>query len=186
MGNCEEPVLIKKTTQKLTVRRAPGAFKHRGLISFQGGNYSCSLGKSGIVANKHEGDGATPSGKFQLLYGYYRADRLGIVKSALPMQAIDDKMAWCDEANHSRYNQPVQLPFKPSHERLKREDRLYDVCLVMDYNITRCIKNRGSAVFFHQTEIEQGPTQGCIAIDPVLMRRLLAFISRNSVIEILA
>ena len=186
MGNCEDFILTKKTIEKLTVRRAPGAFRHCGLISFHGKNHLCSLGKSGIATNKFEGDGATPSGKFQLLYGYYRADRLGTVKSGLPILAINDKNAWCDEPNNSRYNRPVQLPFKPSHETLKREDRLYDICLVMDHNISCCIKNRGSAIFFHQTSIKKGPTQGCVAIDPKLMRQLLPFLSTNTVIEIFA
>ncbi len=54
-----------------------------------------------------------------------------------------------------------------------RQDRLYDIVLVLDWNMTRRARNRGSAIFMHMTRPDHGPTQGCIALDPKLMRRLL-------------
>ncbi len=54
-----------------------------------------------------------------------------------------------------------------------RGDRLYDVCLVLDWNFSRRARNRGSAIFIHLTRKDGGPTQGCIALAPGRMRKLL-------------
>ena len=162
----------------IVVRRRPGvACAWQGLLSFRGQVYPCSLGRSGIVSRKFEGDGGTPSGRFKVLYGYHRRDRFRFPISELPMIGIRNDDGWCDEPNHPSYNSPVSLPHPASHEEMMRSDRLYDVCLVLDYNIHPRARARGSAIFFHLTREDLGPTEGCIAIEPAAMKRLLPDIS---------
>lgn len=167
-------------TNRLTVKRHPDGIVHHGLLTFGGRTIPCILGRSGITTRKREGDGATPAGCFSLLYGFYRHDRLGIQSSLLPLEPIGSKDGWCDEPKNPNYNAPVCLPFGDSHEIMKRDDRLYDVCIVLDYNIHPKSRGMGSAIFFHQTSVERKPTEGCVAIDPEHMRILLPLIAKHT------
>ncbi len=168
----------------LDVRRKPTGSLHTGILSYDDKSIPCSLGRSGITTLKREGDGATPFGEFRLLYGYFRPDRGLLAKTQLPFLPITEASGWCDEANHPNYNAFVTLPFPKSHEKMMRDDRLYDVCIVLDYNIFPKARNMGSAIFFHLTRPDRGPTEGCVAIDPNHMARLLPFLSTASVMRI--
>ena len=55
-----------------------------------------------------------------------------------------------------------------------RADALYDVVVVLDHN--RCPRKRGagSAIFMHVARPGLLPTEGCIALAPHHLRRLLA------------
>lgn len=168
---------MTKPIKTIQVRRHPNGIIHHGLLSFRDKTIPCYLGRSGITSQKREGDGATPTGDFRILYGFYRHDRIKMQASQLVINPIGSKDGWCDAPNNSNYNSFVTLPFKQSHEIMMREDRLYDVCLVLDYNIDPKARGLGSAIFFHQTSIEQKPTEGCVAIDPHHMRLLLPMLS---------
>jgi len=169
-----------KYIQTIHVRRRPDSQIHHGFLEFDGTVIPCFLGRSGISTNKHEGDGATPAGTYELLHGYYRKDRIKKPLSLLPFNAISRNHGWCDEPWSPNYNRLIRLPFNHSHEVMTRDDRLYDICIVLDHNIHPQIRQRGSAVFFHLTSAQQKPTQGCIAIDPDPMRRLLPLLSTNT------
>lgn len=170
----------------ITVSRRPISGKPwLGLLGFDGKTYPCALGRSGITTRKREGDGATPAGCFRLLYGFFRKDRLLLPPSPLPMVPIEALDGWCDEPTHPAYNCPVSLPFTASHEKMMRDDRLYDVCIVLDYNIDPRQRGKGSAIFFHLTRSDMGPTEGCVAIDPDVMRKLLPSFGTNTLMQVI-
>lgn len=121
----------------------------------------------------------TPSGRFKLLYGYFRKERTGLVNSRLPFKPINDRIGWCDDPQNPNYNRPVSLPFEASHEKMQREDPLYDLVIAMDHNYTKRTKNLGSAVFFHLTA-DKPYTAGCVAIAPNVMRFLLPHLSQET------
>ena len=52
-------------------------------------------------------------------------------------------MGWCDDPTSKFYNQEVKLPSKFSHEKFYRKDEIYDLIVVLDYNIKPTIKNKG-------------------------------------------
>lgn len=170
--------------KRIDIKRRPGALPHQGLFSFNGKTIPCCLGRSGITTCKREGDGATPAGQFKILYGFYRQEKLPAVQSQLMLFAIKPNYGWCDQPNSANYNQFVELPYKQSHEEMYRRDRLYDVCIVLDYNIFPRKRGGGSAIFFHHTNIENGPTEGCVAIDPKYMRLLLPELSEETLMVI--
>lgn len=172
--------------KNIYVKQSPTGPKHHGLLEYDGNIIPCCLGVNGISTNKKEGDRATPAGKYQLLFGFYRADRWRYLSTILPMGPIKSNSGWCDDQTNPNYNRLIELPFNANHEALTRQDRLYDVILVMDHNYTKRIKNRGSAVFFHLTNEDSGPTQGCIAIDPKWMIQLLPRINERTYINIIA
>ena len=78
---------------------------------------SCGLGRGGISAHKHRGDGATPMGAHRIL-GAVPARPAG---AAQPMGAADPAGdLWCDASDQPDYNQHVRAPFAASHEAMRR------------------------------------------------------------------
>jgi L,D-peptidoglycan transpeptidase YkuD (ErfK/YbiS/YcfS/YnhG family) len=175
----------QRTLQEIIVRPAPGD-PRRAIVQAGRLSFPAALGRSGRSSRKREGDGATPIATMRILYGYYRREKAsGPPLTRLPMVAIDETMLWCDAPAHPNYNRPVRAPFKPSHEAMKRKDELYDVCLVMDWNISSRRRNLGSAIFFHCAKPGYPPTQGCVAIDIRDMKRLLPLIGPETVVRVL-
>ena len=173
-----------KKLKIIQVNRRPDGDIHQGLLTFNETTINCCLGRSGITENKKEGDGATPSGKFRLLYGFFRKDRLNNPDTTLPFNQINQDDGWCDSPEDPKYNSLVKLPFDKSHEIMTRDDRLYDVCIVLDYNIDPCIPGMGSAIFFHQTSPDLKPTEGCVAINPEDMQRLLPLLTDETIMVV--
>jgi L,D-peptidoglycan transpeptidase YkuD (ErfK/YbiS/YcfS/YnhG family) len=101
------------------------------------------------------------------------------------MTPIAADMLWCDAPGHALYNRPARSPLAASHERMMREDHLYDICLVMDWNVVSRRQGRGSAIFFHLARPGLAPTEGCIAIRLADMRRLLALVKKGTMVRAL-
>lgn len=147
-----------------------------------GMSFEAFIGRSGRTAFKVEGDGATPVARMRLCHGYFRSDRVRLPQTRLAMQAIRPNTGWCDAPGHGAYNRQVQLPFGPSHEQLWREDGLYDICLVLDWNMSERRRSRGCAIFFHLSKGK--PTEGCIAVSRRAMLRLLPVLDRQTVVTV--
>lgn len=167
----------------IRVRPCPSG-GHRAVLSGAGLTLPCALGRAGLTRFKREGDGATPTGRFELLHGLWRADRALPPTAALALRPIRRDDGWCDDVTDGRYNRPVRLPFAGSHEDLMRDDRLYDVVIVLDANVRHRIIGRGSALFFHIARDGFAPTAGCVALAPSAMRRLLARLGSRTVMTI--
>jgi L,D-peptidoglycan transpeptidase YkuD (ErfK/YbiS/YcfS/YnhG family) len=178
------PKPVKKTSGTITIRSAPGN-RQRAMVNLAGQTFKAAIGRSGTSALKREGDGATPIAAMKLMHGFWRAERLALPPTALPMQRIRGNMLWCDEPKHSAYNRLVRTPFRPSHEEMKRTDGLYDICLVLDWNITARKRHGGSAIFFHLIRPGYPPTAGCVALSVTDMRRLLRFMRPGMVVRVL-
>lgn len=145
-----------------------------GTLSWRGHRVRCALGRGGLRLGKREGDGATPVGCFPLRRVFYRRDRIALPTTALAVAAIEADMGWCDDPAHSAYNQPVQLPFAASHERLWRRDGLYDLLAVIGWNDQPVMPGRGSAIFLHVARPDFAPTEGCVALARDDLAALLA------------
>lgn len=168
----------------LRVRRRPGGPPHLGRLTVGGLTVPCALGRSGLTRFKREGDGATPVGRFDLLFGYRRADRTLPPGGPLRTTPIRRDDGWCDDVGDGRYNRPVRLPVRGSHEEMWRDDRLYDVVIVLDANVRRRMIGGGSAIFFHLARDGFEPTAGCVALAPADMRRVLAHLGPHPVMVI--
>ncbi|HEY1382939.1 MAG TPA: L,D-transpeptidase family protein [Dongiaceae bacterium] len=145
----------------LFVAAKPG--ETRGSAHLGGAVFPCALGRSGLVADKREGDGGTPVGRFAFRRLLYRADRIPHIETRLPARHIDPADAWCDDPADAAYNQPVRLPYPARHERLWLDSHLYDLVVVIGHNDDPVVKSAGSAVFLHLARDDWGPTEGCIA-----------------------
>ncbi len=168
----------------LVVRAAPGQ-KSRALLRFGALTVPAAIGRSGRTVIKREGDGATPIAFMRLLYGFRRGERNGHLPTALPIKRIRSDMLWCDQPENPNYNRLVKAPFKPSHEEMRRKDGLYDICLVLDWNVTKRARNCGSAIFFHLIRPGYEPTAGCVAVSARDMRRILPHLRKGTVVRVL-
>lgn len=174
---------MKNAVQCLEVRQLPW-LTTRGVLTLGGITVPCALGRSGVTRTKREGDGATPAGSFELMNVYYRADRQSRPRTALPVEKLAPEDGWCDDPGHPRYNRPVELPFAASHEKMWRDDRLYDIVVVLDCNMYPAVPGRGSAIFFHIAREDYTPTEGCIAVAPAHMRLILSKIRPGAVMSV--
>ncbi|HYC65766.1 MAG TPA: L,D-transpeptidase family protein [Reyranellaceae bacterium] len=125
--------------------------------------WRCVLGAGGVREDKLEGDGATPAGEFPLRRIYFRNDRLVLPKVGLPARPIGEHDGWCDDPRSAAYNRLVRAPNEWSHERLWREDGLYDLLVVVGYNDDPPEGEWGSAIFLHIAREDYAPTRGCVA-----------------------
>ena len=146
----------------------------------------CALGRGGVSARKREGDGATPLGTMRPTGGYFRADRVKRPPFFTALSPIRADDGWCDAPGDPNYNRPVRLPIKASHEKMMRADRLYDICLVLDWNREPGGRKRygGSAIFLHAAKPGYLPTEGCIALDPRDLRWLLPRLGRRTTVRV--
>ena len=138
--------------------------KSPNVFSWQGETFRCALGRGGVVADKSEGDGATPTGRFPLRRVFYRFDRLPIPETSLPTQGLRQHDGWCDDVDANEYNTLIQKPFSERHEHLWRDDLVYDVIVVLGYNDAPVTKGKGSAIFLHVAKPDYCPTEGCVAL----------------------
>ncbi|MFD1697673.1 L,D-transpeptidase family protein [Roseibium aestuarii] len=174
---------MKNLVKVLEVRATtPGAT--RGLLTCGEITFACALGRSGLTRFKREGDGATPMGSFELLNAVYRADRGPRPRTELPVERLVPTDGWCDDPRHPRYNRPVDLPFEAGHEKMWRDDRLYDIVVVLNQNMFPAVAGRGSAIFFHVAREGYLPTEGCVAVAPAHMRAILERIGPGTVMNI--
>jgi L,D-peptidoglycan transpeptidase YkuD (ErfK/YbiS/YcfS/YnhG family) len=145
-----------------------------GYLSWPGGRARAALGKSGLSPAKREGDGATPVGVFALRNLLYRADRMARPETGLAISAIQPGDGWSDDPRDPLYNRPVPLPHPYCHERLWRDDGLYDLIVPLGYNDDPPAPGLGSAIFLHCAQPDYGPTEGCVAVAALDLLAVLA------------
>jgi L,D-peptidoglycan transpeptidase YkuD (ErfK/YbiS/YcfS/YnhG family) len=153
------------------VRRRPGR-RSQGFLCAGAWCVPVALGRGGIRADKREGDGGTPRGSFRPRRLWWRADRLSLPRTALPVRRIGPADAWCEDPRDRRYNRPFHRSAIEPGDRLWRDDRLYDVIIEIDHNTRPRVAGRGSAVFIHVARPGFAPTAGCVALKPRELRML--------------
>jgi L,D-peptidoglycan transpeptidase YkuD (ErfK/YbiS/YcfS/YnhG family) len=136
--------------------------------------FRCALGRGGVKVEKREGDGATPIGAWPMRRLLYRADRIAPPATVLPCAEIDPEDGWCDDPADPAYNRPVRLPYPARHERLWREDEIYDLIVVLGHNDDPVVAGLGSAIFLHAARPDYAPTEGCVALQRADLMRVLA------------
>jgi L,D-peptidoglycan transpeptidase YkuD (ErfK/YbiS/YcfS/YnhG family) len=155
-----------------------------GYLKYKNLKFRCALGKAGIGKKKIEGDSITPRGKFNIVKIYYRSDRVKKISSKYRLIKISKNMGWCDDPNSKKYNQLINLPTKYTHEKLYRKDNVYDLLIVLNYNMRPIFKNKGSAIFIHIARQNYKKTSGCVAIKKPHLIKLIKTIKKNTKVVI--
>lgn len=159
-----------------------------GRLRYGGHDYRCALGRSGCLpeADKREGDGATPLGVYPLRRVLYRSDRLPAPATRLPCRPLDPQDGWCDDPLHADYNRQIRLPHPAGHEKLWREEAVYDVIVVLGHNDAPPVPGLGSAIFMHVARPGYTPTEGCVALALPDLLALLADLPAQARLQIIA
>jgi len=159
--------------------------KNPGYLIYKNSKFRCSLGVNGIKNKKKEGDGITPKGVFKLKKIYYRKDKVKNIVTKFKKIKITKDMGWCDDPNSKFYNKLIRLPSKFGHEKLYRKDDIYNLIIVLDYNMNPVTKNKGNAIFIHLAKKNYKPTQGCVGLKQNDLIKLIKMIKKNQKIKII-
>jgi L,D-peptidoglycan transpeptidase YkuD (ErfK/YbiS/YcfS/YnhG family) len=173
----------RTTLANLNVRTKPGN-RRQGWLSAGRRYVKVALGRSGIKANKREGDGATPAGRYRLVRLWWRPDRIPRPRTLLPVRPIRALDGWCEEPSDRRYNQAITIPPGNPGDRLWRADALYDLVIEIDHNKRPRVSGRGSAVFVHVARAELAPTAGCVSLPISTLKQLVAHLGPRTTITI--
>ena len=157
-----------------------------GTLTAFGTPHRIAAGKGGTcpAADKREGDGATPLGRWSLDGLLLRPDRVPAPNTSLPWRWLRPQDGWCDAVGDPAYNCPVSHPYPASAELLWREDHAYDVILVLGHNRHPVVDGAGSAIFWHVAQPDWRPTEGCIAMDRAALLALLPRLGPDMQLEI--
>ena len=147
--------------------------------------YRCAIGENGITNNKIEGDKCSPSGIYSIDKIYYREDRLSLPNLDFDIIPINKTFGWCDDVNSSHYNKLIKFPFSESAEILYRQDEIYNIVCIINYNTNPIVKDKGSAIFLHVAQADYSCTAGCLALKQDDLIELLKNINKDSKINIL-
>ena len=158
--------------------------KKSGYLKYKNFKFRCALGKNGIKKKTKEGDNITPIGIFKIIKIYYRYDKIKNLKTSIKKIKIKKNMGWCDDVSSNYYNKQIKISKKIGHEKLHRKDNLYDIIVVLNYNLNPIIKGKGSAIFLHVAKKNYNKTQGCIALKKNELLYLVSKIKKNTQIRI--
>ena len=156
-----------------------------GEFVWRGNKMRCALGRNGVSRDRKEGDGTTPVGVFPIREEFYRADRVGEFECALPARPIGENDGWCDDPDDPAYNRLIGLPHPARHERMWREDNLYDIVVVLGYNDDPPVPGKGSGIFLHAASGDYAPTEGCVAISEANLITLVREIPLGGTLRVL-
>jgi L,D-peptidoglycan transpeptidase YkuD (ErfK/YbiS/YcfS/YnhG family) len=177
----------QQTLSVIQARARPGE-RTRGLVHAGPLTLPAVFGRAGLRADKREGDGATPCGRFRLVRLWWRADRWPRPRTRLPVRRITPDLAWCEDRGDRRYNRPFRRSATGRDaglgDRLWRDDHLYDFVIEIDHNTRPRVGGRGSAVFLHLARPGGKPTAGCLAFAQADLLRLLARVGPKTRISI--
>ncbi|MFT6080117.1 MAG: L,D-peptidoglycan transpeptidase YkuD (ErfK/YbiS/YcfS/YnhG family) [Planctomycetota bacterium] len=160
---------------------------------------SASIGRSGLGwglgmhvdgdgPRKREGDGRAPAGIFSLgtAFGYAAIAPAGM---ALPYRQSTDRDYFVDASDSPVYNQwqsiPIAEPNTPkarwnSCERMRRDDAVYELGMVVNHNTSDAVPGRGSAIFLHVWAGEGESTSGCTAMSLANLRRVMMWLRSDA------
>mgnify|MGYP001095218074 FL=1 len=93
-------------------------------------------------------------------------------------------MGWCDDPLSKNYNKLIKIPSEYNYEKLYKKDNVYDIILVLNYNMNPVVKNKGSAIFIHVTKANYKKTEGCVAIKKVHLLKIIKELKNNIKIKI--
>ena len=157
---------------------------NKNYLTYNNYKVKCALGKRGIGNKRREGDFITPKGNFKIKYILYRKDRIKRIQSKIKKIIIKKDLGWCDDPLYKDYNKLIKIPSEYNYEKLYKKDNVYDIILVLNYNMNPVVKNKGSAIFIHVTKRNYKKTEGCVALKKKHLLKIIKELKKNTQVKI--
>ena len=136
---------------------------------------------------KVEGDGKAPAGIFALgiSFGYDHQPPPG---SSFPYRQATEYDYFIDDIGSPAYNRWISLAdslskdphhYWSSFERMRRNDNLYELGIVVKHNMDPILKGKGSAIFFHMWRGSDQPSAGCTAMSKEHLLKVLRWLDTS-------
>ena len=81
-------------------------------------------------------------------------------------------------------NTTCPVPSTFSFENLYKKENIYDIVIVLNFNMNPVIRNRGSAIFIHVARKNYQKTEGCVAIKKNHLIQIIKELKRNTKVKI--
>jgi L,D-peptidoglycan transpeptidase YkuD (ErfK/YbiS/YcfS/YnhG family) len=130
------------------------------------GPWPARIGRTGLSAHHHEGDGTTPTGTFgfgSVIYGLGPDPH-----TRFRFHAVRCGDWWDGDPRSPTYNRFRHIycgrtpPFGGGSEALWKQTTAYRYFAVIEYNSSPAVPGRGSAIFLHAAT--GSPTNGCVSL----------------------
>jgi L,D-peptidoglycan transpeptidase YkuD (ErfK/YbiS/YcfS/YnhG family) len=168
-----EAATLRTTHASLRIWRRSGA-----CWVAAGGPYPARLGRSGLSADRREGDGTTPVGTFRINSTMYGNEPNPGVRFRYRRVRCGDW--WDEDPTSPTYNTfqhvtcGTRPPFAGDSEGMWESPRAYPYLAVVEFNMRPVVPGRGSGIFLHaQTG---GPTNGCVSLRRGDLRHVLRWL----------
>ena len=123
-------------------------YVNKKYLTYQNNKVKCAIGKRGIGKKQKEGDEITPRGTFRIKNILYRKDKINNLRSIIKKTPIEKNMGWCDDPKSKDYNKLIKYPFNYTSEKLYKSDNIYDIILVLNFNMYPIKKIKGVLFLF--------------------------------------
>ncbi|MBI4633408.1 MAG: L,D-transpeptidase family protein [Deltaproteobacteria bacterium] len=177
IGSSSQVLLVRNTNPALCAVQVFTLEKRDGRWQTPFALMDGVIGKNGFApqGEKREGDGRTPSGIFPLgmVFGYQPS-----FPTRMSYRQTDADDLWVDDVQADDYNRWTTkgTTKAASFERMRRDDDLYKLGVVVEYNTNPVIKGYGSAIFFHLWRGKGIPTAGCVALSEEDLGRIVRWL----------
>ncbi|MDQ1541094.1 MAG: hypothetical protein QOH29_1820 [Actinomycetota bacterium] len=118
------------------------------------------IGRSGFSANRTEGDGTTPTGKYGFGTMFGQQPNPGV---AFPYRRPDAQSVWVGDSASPFYNTwQENAALVGEHLASASYARPYAYAAVINFNVSPVVPHKGSAIFLHVST--GSATAGCVSI----------------------
>ena len=114
----------------------------------------------------------------------YRKDRIKKIQTKIKKFVIKKNLGWCNDPSSKQYNKLIKLPSTFNYEKLYRGENIYDIIVVINYNMKPIKKNKGSAIFIHIAKKNYKKTEGCVAIKKNELLKILKILKNGTAVKI--
>jgi L,D-peptidoglycan transpeptidase YkuD (ErfK/YbiS/YcfS/YnhG family) len=160
VGNAQQVVIVTSSSWSSTAATVQTFEKDAGGWHAVFAPMASLIGRHGFSANRTEGDGTTPTGKYSFGTMFGQQPSPGV---KFPYRQPDAQSVWVDD-NASPYYNSWQENAALSGEHLTSSGfaRPYAYAAVINFNMSPVVPHKGSAIFLHVST--GNPTAGCVSV----------------------
>jgi L,D-peptidoglycan transpeptidase YkuD (ErfK/YbiS/YcfS/YnhG family) len=130
------------------------------------------IGRAGFSADKHEGDLATPAGKYGFGNMFGQRPNPGV---KFPNRQADSQSVWVDDVGSPYYNTwQENAALSGEHLAAPGYATAYAYAVAIAYNTNPIVPGKGSAIFLHVST--GGGTAGCVSIAQANLLQVLRWL----------